>query len=103
MVATTRFKCRTCKKVHKPSSSDLNQALLFDFDELPQVIDVFAMSCLGFYIANVPIYIHYRGLRSAVLGVVMQNDIDRLAGIVVLFPVLWKTKSEGAAAYVFVC
>ena len=72
------------------------------FDEKPQLI-VFALICQGFYTANVPIYIHYRGLRSAILGVVMQNDIDKVTRIVVLFPVLWKTKSEGAAAYVFVC
>ena len=30
----------------------------------------------------------------------MRNDIDKVTRIVVFFPVLWKTKIEGAAAYV---
>ena len=46
-----------------------------------QLIDVFSVICQGFYTADLSIYIHYRGLRSAFLGAVMQNDIGRLSGI----------------------
>jgi hypothetical protein len=77
----------------------LNQAVGIGFDEIRQLIDVCALICQGFYTANIAIYIHYRGLRSAILGVVMQNDIDKVTRIVVIFPVLGKNKSEGTATY----
>ena len=66
---------------------DLNQG--FGFDEMLQLIDVTDLICQGFYAADFPIYIHYRGLGSAFLGDVMQNGIDILAGIIqVRFSVL---------------
>ena len=54
-----------------------------------QLIDVVAGICQDFYTATIPVYIHNRGLRRAFLGVVMQNNIERVAGtIVVRFSIL---------------
>ena len=46
-----------------------------------QLIDAYAVVCQNFYTADLPIYPQSRGIASALLGVVVQNDIERVPGI----------------------